>query len=230
MLYQCDMSPAMAWRAQNVVPEDPKAPPCVSFVADEEMLPCQDEAFSLVMSNLSLHWVNKLPDALDHVWRCLEPNGMFIASMLGGDTLFELRTALMLAEQEVLGGVGVHISPMAGISDAGGVLAGAEFSLPAVDRDTITIWYPDCRTLMRHLSGMGESNAVRRRRPWLGRGVAEAAERIYQEKFGGKDGVPATFEILYLCGWKPHPSQQQPDQRGSATVSLKEMVSVPLSV
>ena len=33
--------------------------------------------------------------------------------------------------------------------------------------------------------------------------------------FGGADGrIPATFQVLYLTGWRPHDSQQQPARRG----------------
>lgn len=51
-------------------------------------------------SNLSLHWVNDLPGAMAQARQTLKPNGVFLASMLGGHTLRELRVALQLAEQE----------------------------------------------------------------------------------------------------------------------------------
>jgi NADH dehydrogenase [ubiquinone] 1 alpha subcomplex assembly factor 5 len=51
-------------------------------------------------SNLSLHWVNDLPGAMQQACQALKPDGVFLASMLGGNTLKELRVALQLAEQE----------------------------------------------------------------------------------------------------------------------------------
>lgn len=44
----------------------------------------------------------------------LQPDGLFLAALFGGDTLFELRTALQLAEMEREGGISPHISPMTG--------------------------------------------------------------------------------------------------------------------
>ena len=51
---------------------------------------------------------------LRHVHRVLKPDTPFIAAILGGSTLYELRTSLQQAEQERRGGIAPHISPMAG--------------------------------------------------------------------------------------------------------------------
>lgn len=84
----------------------------------------------------------------------LRPDGVFLGAMLGGDTLQELRcgclpalvcvwggphasadtaarrAALMVAEQERLGGIAPHVSPMADVGDVGQLLQGAGFALP----------------------------------------------------------------------------------------------------
>lgn len=52
---------------------------------------------------------------LIQVREALRPDGFFLAGLLGGDTLFELRTALQVAEQEREGGISPHVSPMTGI-------------------------------------------------------------------------------------------------------------------
>lgn len=65
----------------------------------------------LVISSLSLHWVNDLPGCFTKVIKSLKPDGVFIASMFGGDTLYELRSSLQLAELERKGGIAPHISP-----------------------------------------------------------------------------------------------------------------------
>ena len=51
----------------------------------------------------SLHWVNNLPGVLQKVMSCLKEDGVFLGAMFGGETLFELRTALQVAETEVEG-------------------------------------------------------------------------------------------------------------------------------
>ena len=102
------------------------------------------------------------------------------------------------------------------------LLQRAGFALPVVDVDRITVTYGDPLRLMRELGRMGEANALLRRRlraaaarPTLARGLT-----IYQEQFGDAEGrVPATFDILFMAGWKPDPSQQQPARRGSGPSS-----------
>ena len=70
-------------------------------VADEEALPFGPACLDLVVSCFSLHWVNDLPGTLAQVRHVLKPDGLFLAIMPGGTTLFELREALMRAELEI---------------------------------------------------------------------------------------------------------------------------------
>ncbi len=210
-LVACDLSEPFARRAG--------AP---AVVADEEFLPFAAQSFDLVVSNLALHWVNDLPGALIQIRRALKPDGFLCAAMLGGETLNELRRCLYEAEQTVSGGVSPRVSPFAEVRDAGGLLQRAGFALPVVDSDTLTVTYSDALALMRDLRGMGETNAVlaRRRVPARRDLILEVA-RLYAERYAEPDGrVPATFQVLYLAGWAPHESQQQPLKPGSATHRL----------
>ena len=192
--------------------------------ADEEFLPFAEGCFDLVVSNLSLHWVNDLPGALVQLRRALKPDGLFLGAMLGGETLFELRRCLMEAEAEVLGGVSPRVSPFAEVRDAGNLLQRAGFALPVVDTDTITVTYEDAFRLMADLRGMGEANAgLNRRRPGTPRArFLRAAER-YADLYAGPDGrIGATFQILWMAGWAPHESQQRPARPGSAERRLAD--------
>ena len=140
-----------------------RAGPC-SLAADEEWLPFGAGRFDLILSCLSLHWVNDLPGALVQARRALKPDGMFLAAMLGGATLTELRTALAEAEVAGEGGLSPRVSPFADVRDAGDLLGRAGFAMPVVDAEEITVSYPDPFRLMDDLRGMGETNAVRLRR------------------------------------------------------------------
>jgi SAM-dependent methyltransferase len=195
-----------------------------AVVADEEFLPFAPASFDLVASNLGLHWVNDLPGALIQIGRILRPDGLFLAAMLGGRTLAELRETLLAAELEGEGGAGPRVSPFADVQDAGALLLRAGFALPVVDRDTITVAYANALALMRDLRAMGETNAVaRRRRGFSRRATLLRAAALYQERFAGADGrVRATFDVIYLTGWKPDASQPQPLRPGSATTRLAD--------
>ncbi|EKX43938.1 hypothetical protein GUITHDRAFT_72589 [Guillardia theta CCMP2712] len=167
------------------------------------------------MSNLTMHWINDLPGTLTQIRRALRPDGLFLASMLGGDTLIELRHAITVASMERTGGLGSHLSPLANVADVGGLLGGAGFSLTAVDVDTVTIMFPDAMSLLYALQDMGENNAVHGRQ--MRRQTLIAAAAVYQAMYGREGGaVPATFQVIYMSGWAPHASQQKAKTRGSA--------------
>src|SRR4051812_2811887 len=197
--------------------------------ADPELVPFHDGNFDLIASVMALHWVADLPGALVQLRRALKPDGLLLAAMLGGQTLIELRTVLFEAELAEEGGVSPRVSPAIELGDAAGLLQRAGFALPVADSETITVGYPDMLALMRDLRGMGEANALaaRRRGGWR-RGTLVRAAALYAERFGDADGrIPATFEILFLCGWAPHPSQPKPLRRGSATNRLADALRPP---
>lgn len=196
----------------------------VPAAADEEFLPFADGSVDLVASCLSLHWVNDLPGALVQIRRALRPDGLFLAAMFGGDTLIELRRAFLEAEAETTGGASPHTSPVADVPDAGMLLQRAGFALPVVDTDTITVTYAGVLALMHDLRGMGETSAlVARRRSFLRRDTLSAAAARYHELYADADGrIPATFQVIWLTGWAPDPSQQRPLRPGSAGARLAD--------
>lgn len=216
-LIQADLSPRMAAlaRANTGLP---------TVAADEEFLPFADGSLDMVISNLSLHWVNDLPGALSQIRRALRPDGLFLASMFGAGTLAQLRDALANAEISIDGGLSPRVSPFADVRDLGALLQRAGFALPVVDADTVTVHYADPMRLLADLRGMGESNAtVLRRKEPLKRSVLMTAMADYMEKHTGADGrLSATFEIVTLTAWAPAPTQQKPLRPGSATGRLAE--------
>jgi SAM-dependent methyltransferase len=194
--------------------------------ADEEALPFADASLDLVVSALSMHLVNDLPGTLIQIRRALKPDGLLLAALLGGATLTELRTAFLIAEEELEGGASPRVAPFADVRDLGSLLQRAQFALPVVDSDTVSVIYRDPLALMLELRGMGASNALaeRSRRP-LRRSTLARAIEVYRHRFGLPDGrVPATFEIITLTAWAPHPSQPKPLRPGSATTSLADVL------
>jgi NADH dehydrogenase [ubiquinone] 1 alpha subcomplex assembly factor 5 len=191
-----------------------------------ETIPYQPNTFDAVLSSLSMHWINDLPSVLAQINSILKTDSPFIGVMLGGDSLYELRTSLQLAELDRRGGVSTHTSPLADVRDIGGLLQHAGFKLLTVDIDDIVIDYPDSFALMQDLQAMGEANAVLgREASGIRRDVLAATNSIYKELHGNEDGsVPATFRLIYMIGWKEGRSQQQPLARGSGMVSIKDVL------
>jgi SAM-dependent methyltransferase len=193
-------------------------------VGEEEALPFAAGSFDLVVSTLGLHWTNDLPGALWQICRVLRPDGLLLAVLFGGETLWELREALTRAELEIASGAAPRISPFADLRDAGGLLQRAGFALPVVDGELLTVTYPDVFALMRELRALGETNALRTRlrRP-TARAIFLRAAEIYRQRFGDAAGrIPASFQIITLTGWAPAAGQPQPLRPGSATTRLAE--------
>ncbi|KAK5632604.1 hypothetical protein RRF57_008318 [Xylaria bambusicola] len=195
-------------------------------LTDEETLPYDANSFDLVLSSLSMHWINDLPGVLAQINNILKPDCAFIGAMFGGDTLYELRTSLQLAEQERRGGISPHVSPLADVRDVGGLLGKAGFKMLTVDVEDIIVDYPDSFALMTDLQAMGENNAVLGREMGpIPRDVLLAADAIYRELHGNEDGtLPATFRMIHMIGWKESKDQAQPLPRGSGEISLKDIL------
>jgi SAM-dependent methyltransferase len=191
---------------------------------DEERLPFKAESLDLVVSSLALHWVNDLPGALIQIRQALKPDGLFLGAIFGGSTLTELRQCLTLAEAELTDGAGLRIAPFADTYDGAGLLQRAGFALPVADIDRVVVRYSSPLKLIADLRAMGETNALADRavRP-ISRAVLARACELYAERFAEADGrVRATFDIVTLTGWAPHPDQQQPLKPGSAKMRLAD--------
>lgn len=117
------------------------------------MLQFEENSLDLVVSSLSLHWVNDLPACFSTVIRSLKPDGVFMASVFGGETLYELRSSLQLADLERRGGISPHISPFTQIRDIGALLNRAGFKMLTIDTDEVVVEYPSMYELMWDLKG-----------------------------------------------------------------------------
>jgi SAM-dependent methyltransferase len=212
-------------RAAPIVDAPPSVP---SLMADEEVLPFASESFDLIASALSLQWANDLPGVLVQIRRALAPDGLFLAALVGGQSLTELRTALTSAEAELTGGASPRVAPFADIRDLGQLLQRAGFALPVTDIDPIVVRYASMFALMQDLRAMGATNALSERsRVPLRRAVLMRAAQIYAEGFADVDGrVRATFDVVWLSGWAPHETQQKPLAPGSARIRLAEALNV----
>jgi NADH dehydrogenase [ubiquinone] 1 alpha subcomplex assembly factor 5 len=225
--------------SHDLLHRDPDfAPPFVErrVVSTMESLPLEPSSVDCVISNLALHWINDLPGIFVQINQALIPDGLFLAAILGGDTLYELRGSIQLAEQERKGGVSPHISPMASIfdlaicliedvRDIGNLLGRANFKLLTIDVEDIVVAYPDVSSLLVDLRASGDSAAHINRPGYFGRDLLLATEAIYRELYGegeNKEELPATYHIIYLIGWKEGAVTPKPLERGSVERGFKQ--------
>jgi len=199
-----------------------------SVVSDEELLPFAPASLDLITSALALQWVNDLPGTLAQAAAALRPDGLFLANLIGGRSLFELRQCLLEAEAEITGGASPRVAPFLDVRDAGALLQRAGLSLPVADAEILTVSYATPFDLMRELRAMGAGNVlVDRPRTFLARATLMRAVDIYQSRFNRADGrITATFEIVTMTGWSAHDSQQRPLKPGSARMRLADALSI----
>lgn len=187
-------------------------------VFDEELSPLVETQFDLIISMLTLHAANDPVGALGQMRMALKPDGLLIAATFGEETLARIKTALIGAEAE-LGGVGARFAPFAGVRDYGAALQRAGFAMPVADLETVSVRYREPARLFADLRGMGETRILARRPAPL----ARSAFRRALDGFAAA-GAEERFDIVYLTGWAPAPTQPQPLKPGSATASLEKAV------
>jgi len=200
----------------------------LAVIANEEALPFAQSSLDLVVSALALQTVNDLPGTLVQIRRALRPDGLLLAALLGGDTLGELRQSFATAEAEIEGGASPRVAPFADVREIGALLQRAGLALPVTDLDRVTVRYSSVFDLMRDLRRMGATSAlIERRRTPLRRATLLRMAEIYQRSFSDPDGkLRATFDVIWLSGWAPHASQQQPLRPGSARARLADALGV----
>lgn len=184
--------------------------------AEEDALPFPGGAFDLIVSAGVLDGVNDLPGALTLARRALRPDGLFLAAFCGAGTLATLRAVLREAERDR---PAARIHPQIDVRSAGDLLVRAGFALPVADVETLNVRYGSLAGLLRDLRGMAATSVLRDRTALTRAALARAANGFAaRAEADGK--TTERFEIVYLTGWSPAPSQPQPARRGSGTASL----------
>ena len=203
--------------------------PDAQIAADRDTLDLEVGSCDLVLHAMSLHWSNDPVGQLIQCRRSLRPDGLMIATALGGQTLEELRRCLGQAEVALTGGLSPRVAPMGEIRDYGALLQRAGFALPVADSLPLRVEYKDAFHLMHDLRQMGETNALTaRHRVFPPKSLFSEAARLYAESFPTESGgIYASFEMIFLTGWAPDPGQQQPLRPGSAKSRLADALRVP---
>ena len=197
-----------------------------AFAGGSEVPDIKGDGFNLIVSLLHLQAVNDVPGYLAQLRRKLAPDGLLLIAALGGETLTELREAFLAADALVFGGASARVAPMIQVRDAGALLQRAGLALPVADVETHVVRYSSPFALMSELKILGAANPLVDRPQRLATpALLAAAANAYLVRDGDPDGrVRATLEIIWLSGWAPHESQQQPLKPGSAKVRLGDVL------
>ena len=184
--------------------------------ADEDRLPFADGSFDLVVSAGVLDQVDDLPGALTLIRRVLRPDGLFLGAFVGAGSLPALRAAWRAAEAER---PAARLHPQIDVRAAGDLLVRAGFALPVADVETLTVRYRDLGRLVADLRGMAAGNLLLGRTPATLTIIA-AATQAFAAAADADGRTAERFNLIFLTGWAPDPSQPKPARRGSGTASL----------
>lgn len=183
-LYQADLSRQMLDKVTGI-----------RISCDEELLPFVENSFDLVVSNLNLHWVNRMLEALEQIKVILKPGGLFIAAIIGGSSLKEMRELLIKAELAAGCPVGFRVSPMITAETMMLLAQRAGLSRIVVDSRRFDVEYSSVLQAMADLQKMGESNCMM--------GKVEYLRKSQMHGLQAMGNFAVNFEIITLSAFKP---------------------------
>ena len=191
-------------------------------IEDEENLPFHENSFDLILSDLMLHTSNNLKTSLEKIYTLLKPDGLMLCSMFGSETLRELKSCLLSAEEQFKEKVYPRINPFVDIRTAGDILQSSGFKLCVVDDTTLSVTTKDTYQLVKLIRSMGENNYINIEKPNISKNIWNKTSELMKDMTPEEDYVMSTFEILTLTGWKYHADQPKPLKPGSAKISLAD--------
>lgn len=177
--------------------------PPAEWVLDEEDMLLEANSFDLIISTLSLHLINDLPRVISCYYQALRPQGLFVATVLGGRTFQQLRYASLTADQALYGGVYPRVMPTINPAIVPGLLQKAGFAIPIVSSEIHTVYYENFSRLLQDIRQIGHSNCLIEQKKGLdGKNYLALVEGVYREEFEDAGKLPNDFEILIMMGAK----------------------------
>jgi malonyl-CoA O-methyltransferase len=202
VVFGCDIALAMAKRAGEKSREA-GAKSLHFAVADGGSLPFRDRQFDLTVSSLTYQWVDDLPGALREVSRILKPRGHFACTLLGKETMFELKSSYRNAQRKVGNGRPPHFHEFA---EAGSILPMLEqsgFTNIHITKSIKKEYHPDIKSIFSTLKAIGAQNVSPAAPKGLGRKeLFHWLTICYEENFKTSAGLPLTYEIYYVTAQK----------------------------
>lgn len=186
-------------------------------VTAEDFGSVEAESMNAVAADMVLPLVEDVPLFLVKCLQVLRGDGLLLATALGAESFTEFRSAW--AE---IGEPSGHVVPLTDVRDAGALLQRLKLALPVVDRDVMTITFPDFASLYASLRAHGVGNFARNRKQGLVTPrKLRRMEEAYVQLFARADGrIPVTLEVIYLHGFKVAAGQPVAAKRGTGNVSL----------
>ena len=166
------------------------------IACDPHSLPFASGSFDLVISNLLMPWCEAPHRVFAEVSRVLGEGGAYMFTSAGPDTLIEYRRAWAAVDGHL------HTFGLLDMHDLGDAMMSSGFAAPVLDRENITVDYPDIQALQAELRNLGAANIACGRRPGLMAGVAARQLALATPGQDGSERFPVTLELVQGHGWK----------------------------
>jgi malonyl-CoA O-methyltransferase len=208
-----DLAPGMLREARR---HQRRLRPFQRVCGDAMRLPFATASIDLIFSSLLLQWC-ELDSTFAEVRRVLKPEGFFVFSTFGPDTLCELRAAWAQADDGLPYN---HVNHFLDMHDIGAALVRAGLMEPVLDVDHHQLTYADVTALMRDLKAIGAHNATAGRpRSLTGKARLSRLKSAY-EGFRRESRLPATYEVVYGAAWGAAGRPAVPSLHGEARIAL----------
>lgn len=186
---------------------------------DAEMPAIRSSSIDVIFSSLMLQWCNEPDRTFCEIERMLKPDGLYIFSSFGPDTLKELRDSWRAVDDSD------HVNVFLDMHDLGDALMRAGLENPVLEVEYLTFQYDDAHRLMRDLKQLGARNSNRGRKKSL-TGKQRMRDMLAEYERYRLDGkLPATYEVIYGHAWKPTRGLSRKIDQNTASYSLDKLRS-----
>jgi malonyl-CoA O-methyltransferase len=160
--------------------------------ADVAAMPFADACFDGIASSLMMQWANDTQVTLQEMARVIKGGGYAVLSTLVPGTLQELREAFAAIDDRN------HVSEFIEAHQLLAQAQRADLKLVSARQAEIIEYYSDAVALMRGLQAIGATHKQAQRRKGLMTPKQFARMEEAYEKYRTSQGLPATWQVLYL--------------------------------
>lgn len=189
--------------------------PLKAVCGDIGALPFAARSADMVFSNLASYWCPEPMAMFAEFRRVMRPDGMLLFSTFGPATMNELGEAWAGVDEEV------ELPVFPDLLEIGNALVAAGFREPVMDREMITLNYPQLDALFDELEATGTSLLVHGWERW--KTARMELKQAYAPML--RDGkYPLSFEVVYGTAFGPRDGQPMKTPGGDvATFSVDSL-------
>tara|TARA_B110000971_G_scaffold197037_1_gene212611 strand:- start:25 stop:810 length:786 start_codon:yes stop_codon:yes gene_type:complete len=163
--------------------------------ANAYKLPFASNSVDFIVSNLMMQWCPDLTTLFNECFRILKPQGLFLFTTFGPDTLKELKRSWSVVDSSA------HVNNFIDMHDIGDQMLQSGFQSPIMEMENITLTYEKVVDLMHDLKAIGAQNVANRSKALTGKTKFKKMIEMY-ENYREDGKLPATYEVIYGHAWK----------------------------